>query len=82
MAVEPEQKRGRQPGWAPSRTASGRHERAQAELAIGGMTCASCVARIERKLGKLTACARPASTWPPSGPRVTYDPARGQGRRS
>ena len=24
-----------------------------AELAIGGMTCASCAARVEKKLGKL-----------------------------
>ncbi len=29
------------------------HSAAHVDLAIGGMTCASCVARIERKLGKL-----------------------------
>ncbi len=31
---------------------------ARADLAIGGMTCASCVARVERRLGRLTVWRR------------------------
>ena len=48
------------------------------ELAIGGMTCASCAARVEKKLSKLngvtatvnfvTETARPRWRWPPRSP--------------
>jgi copper ion binding protein len=34
-------------------------------LAIGGMSCASCVATIERELSAVPGVLRPASTWPP-----------------
>ena len=37
----------------------------QVELAITGMTCASCAHRIERKLGKLD--GRPLAAIPPEG---------------
>ena len=34
-------------------TVAARHGRPSVELAIGGMTCASCANRIERKLNRL-----------------------------
>ena len=30
----------------------------QTQLVVGGMTCASCSARVEKKLGKLTGAGR------------------------
>ncbi len=49
---------------------------ARIELAISGMTCASCVARVERKLGKLDGVRE--ATVNPATERagVAYDPAR------
>ena len=40
------------------------------ELQISGMTCASCVGRVERALGKLPGWNRSASTWPASEPTL------------
>ena len=37
---------------------STRDDRARVELALEGMTCAACAARIERKLGKLEGARR------------------------
>ena len=39
---------------------------ARQELVIAGMTCASCVARVERKLVRRPASPRRRSTWRPS----------------
>ena len=50
--------------------------RAHAELAIGGMTCASCVARIERKLGKLEGVESAGVNLATERASVGYDPAR------
>ncbi|HXT34002.1 MAG TPA: heavy metal translocating P-type ATPase [Chloroflexota bacterium] len=49
---------------------------AQAELAIGGMTCASCVARIERKLGKLAGVQSASVNLATERASVAYDPAQ------
>ena len=40
----------------------------QIELAIGGMTCASCASRIEKKLNRLDGVTGHASTTPPRRP--------------
>jgi Cu+-exporting ATPase len=48
---------------------------AQQELAITGMTCASCVARIERKLGKLEGVQTASVNLATERASVTYDPA-------
>ncbi|HWE62585.1 MAG TPA: heavy metal translocating P-type ATPase [Chloroflexota bacterium] len=48
---------------------------AQAALAIGGMTCASCVARVERKLGKLEGVRTVNVNLATERAYVTYDPA-------
>ena len=56
------------------------------ELAIGGMTCASCAARIEKKLNRLdgvTADEPPGTSstvtsWTPSSPRNSPVTARTQ----
>jgi len=37
------------------------------ELVIGGMTCGSCAARIERRLNRLDGVVAPSTT-PPGGP--------------
>lgn len=34
------------------------------ELSIDGMTCASCVARVEKALKKCRVCSKPMSIWP------------------
>ena len=47
-----------------------------AELAIGGMTCASCVARIERKLGKLDGVQSAGVNLATERASVAYDPGR------
>ncbi|HVA92200.1 MAG TPA: copper ion binding protein, partial [Chloroflexota bacterium] len=49
---------------------------ARAELAIGGMTCASCVARIERKLGKLDGVEQANVNLATEHASVDYDPAQ------
>jgi Cu+-exporting ATPase len=49
---------------------------AQTELAIGGMTCASCVARVERKLGRLEGVAQASVNLATERATITYDPAR------
>ena len=46
----------------------------QADLIIGGMTCASCVARIERKLGRLEGVAQASVNLATERATVTYDP--------
>ncbi len=33
------------------------------DMAVGGMTCASCVRRVERKLGKLDGVQAASRTW-------------------
>jgi Cu+-exporting ATPase len=48
---------------------------AQVDLAIGGMTCASCVARVERKLGKLSGVQTAMVNLASERASVTYDPA-------
>src|SRR5690349_7924316 len=48
----------------------------QAELAIGGMTCASCVARVERKLSKLEGVRSASVNLATERASVAYDPAR------
>jgi len=47
---------------------------ARAELAIGGMTCASCVARVERKLGRLAGVHGASVNLATEKATVTYDP--------
>ncbi|HMA45601.1 MAG TPA: cation transporter, partial [Frankiaceae bacterium] len=47
---------------------------ARAELAVGGMTCASCAARIERKLNRLDG-ARATVNFATETATVAYDPA-------
>ena len=49
---------------------------AHIDLAIGGMTCASCVARIERKLGKLEGVESAGVNLATERASVAYDPAR------
>ena len=49
---------------------------ARAELTIGGMTCASCVARIERKLGKLDGVRSASVNLATERASVSFDPAR------
>jgi copper chaperone CopZ len=45
-------------------------------LAIDGMTCASCVTRVERALAQVPGVkSAPASTWPPRRPMVQRWPA-------
>jgi Cu+-exporting ATPase len=48
----------------------------RAELAIGGMTCASCVARIERKLAKLDGIADVTVNLATEHATVGYGPSR------
>ena len=49
--------------------------RAHVELAIGGMTCASCAARIEKRLNKLDSVAASVN-FASEHAAVAYDPAR------
>jgi P-type Cu+ transporter len=49
---------------------------ATAGLAIGGMTCASCVGRVERKLGKLDGVASAGVNLATEHATVSYDPAQ------
>jgi Cu+-exporting ATPase len=58
---------------APTAPASGL---ARQELAISGMTCASCVARIERKLSKLEGVREAAVNLATERASIAYDPAR------
>ena len=51
-----------------------------AELAIGGMTCASCAARIEKKLNKLDGVTATVN-FATETARVSF-PGRGQRRRT
>ena len=44
------------------------------DLAIGGMTCASCVARVERKLGRLSGVQSASVNLASERASVTYDP--------
>jgi len=46
------------------------------ELAISGMTCASCVARVERKLGKVDGVRSAAVNLATERATVAYDPSR------
>jgi len=46
------------------------------ELAISGMTCASCVARVERKLGKVEGVRSAAVNLATERATVAYDPSR------
>lgn len=48
----------------------------QMELTIGGMTCASCVARIERKLGRMDGVTQASVNLAAERATVTYDPDR------
>ncbi|HEY8283629.1 MAG TPA: heavy metal translocating P-type ATPase [Chloroflexota bacterium] len=48
---------------------------ARIDLAIGGMTCASCVARIERKLGKLEGVSSVNVNLATERASVAYDPS-------
>src|SRR5579872_669205 len=56
------------------RRSAGDQACAQADLAIGGMTCASCVARIERKLGKLAGVQSANVNLATERASVVYDP--------
>src|SRR5205085_10589354 len=49
---------------------------AQQELAISGMTCASCVARIERRLSKLEGVRAVSVNLATERATVAYDPSR------
>src|ERR687884_1169771 len=49
---------------------------AQVELAVQGMTCASCVARIEKRLTKLPGVAEARVNLATERATVAYDPAR------
>src|SRR5205085_6056338 len=49
---------------------------AQASFAIEGMTCASCVARVERKLGRLEGVHAASVNLARERATVEYDPAR------
>jgi len=46
------------------------------ELAISGMTCASCVARVERKLGKVEGVRSAAVNLATERATIAYDPSR------
>jgi len=52
------------------------HSLAQADLAVGGMACASCVARIERKLGKLEGVESAGVNLATERAHISFDPAR------
>ncbi len=49
---------------------------AQQELAISGMTCASCIARVERALGKVPGVVDASVNLATERATVTYDPGR------
>jgi Cu+-exporting ATPase len=55
-------------------TDTGTRTTAQVELAIGGMTCASCAGRIERKLNKLTG-VHASVNYATERATVAFDPA-------
>ena len=46
------------------------------EIPIGGMTCASCVGRNERALGKVDGVSDVSVNIATERARITYDPAR------
>ena len=46
------------------------------ELSIEGMTCASCVGRVERALKAVPGVTRRSSTWRPSAPPSRAPPTR------
>ncbi|MDE3231485.1 MAG: copper ion binding protein, partial [Chloroflexota bacterium] len=50
-------------------------ETASAELTISGMTCASCVRRVERSLGKVAGVAEANVNLATERATITYDPA-------
>ena len=52
--------------------------RPHVDLLVGGMTCASCVGRVEKKLNRLDGRDARPSTWPPRPRRSTSTPG---GRR-
>src|SRR5579871_220906 len=61
---------------APGPMAASEDRTARTELAIRGMTCASCVARIERKLGKIDGVQVASVNLATEHATVDYDPAR------
>jgi P-type Cu+ transporter len=63
-------------GTATARSSLEERAPAHAELAIEGMTCASCVARIERKLSKLEGVRQAAVNLAMERASIAYDPAR------
>jgi len=58
----------------PPPAAVGLPDAAQQELTIGGMTCASCVARVERKLKRVPGVADASVNLATERASVTYDP--------
>src|SRR5579875_3842554 len=57
-------------------TAPDAAEHARVDLSIAGMTCASCVARVERKLGRLDGVQAAGVNLATERASVAYDPAR------
>ncbi len=47
----------------------------QADLSIGGMTCASCVARVERKISRLDGVGQASVNLATERATVSFDPA-------
>src|SRR3990172_2229263 len=65
------------PTVADKQEARAPEERTRVQLAIEGMTCASCAARIERKLNKLEG-VEAAVNYATDSAAVVYDPSRGE----
>src|SRR3990172_10179601 len=63
------------PAVADKQEARALEERPRVQLAIEGMTCASCAARIERKLNKLEG-VEAAVNYATDSAAVAYDPSR------
>jgi Cu+-exporting ATPase len=66
---------GANPADPPPKTAAGMATEASVTLAIGGMTCAACVRKVEKALGKAPGVASASVNLVTERATVTYDPA-------
>src|SRR5260370_5082450 len=60
----------------PGRQADVAHAREVVDLSVGGMTCASCAARIERVLARQPGVEHAGVNYATARASVTYDPAQ------